>query len=131
MFHNLRKGGPGSYFKLELDNAESKLSQSGRSMEISSGGSIEVLSKTSGGELEEGNYEIAAQKRAAVRLGKITPIRCNPIVEVNPLLYADASVDFQRVYDDYGTQELVLYVNAKRKINLADLDWLLKIYATI
>lgn len=130
MFHDLRKGGVNSYFNLKLSGkAEQSMAVSGRCAEISPGGVITLLSRTDEETLEEGDLTIAAQRRAEIDLGSMTPVRCNPVVEVNPVLYESASVDYRRIYEERGEQEIKLYLRTTRKLGLSKLDWLIRIYA--
>jgi hypothetical protein len=129
MFHNLQKGGMNSYFNLELISSEVTMGTSGRCAQVGPGGTIEVTSKTDGGILEPGVLEIPAQRRAVITLGTLKPSRCNPVIEVNPRLYDIGSVDYQRVFEERGEQEIKIYLTTRKKVDLGDYDWLVRIYA--
>lgn len=125
------RGSIGSYFS-QLNIApgmEHSMEGTGRCVIIKGAPIVTILSKTDAGELEPGVTEVPAQRRAKLEIGQVSPNRCNPLLEVNPALYERADVQFQRLYEEAGLQELTIYISTKQKVDLNDLDWLVRLYA--
>lgn len=125
------RGSLGSYFsQLSVaDGVNTKVNATGRCVELSGAPIITILSKTDNGELESGITEIPAQRRARLEFGQVIGNRCNPLIEINPLLYESASVEFERVLSEAGLQNITLYLNTRTKLDLAELPYLVRVYA--
>jgi hypothetical protein len=109
------------------DEFESKTTIGGFGLEIQNYSSIEVLSGTGAGPLVD-STELPAQRLSVIRFGTISPQKYNAMMEVNPQLISQCDVQFVRLYEPRETNTLELYVRPRAKVDLAELQYLIRLY---
>lgn len=109
----------------EDERTISNISPSGFALELR-GGSIEILSGKEPGPIE--GQKIEANQKAVVKLGTVQPYRYNVLTSIHPELLKLGTLGFPSIYEPDEEVELLLHVQASKKIDLDTLPWLVRLY---
>jgi hypothetical protein len=73
---------------------------------------------------------LAANQRAVLRLGTIAPPRYQALLCANPDLAESCTLQFPTIVEPHEEQALDVYITAYKQLDLAQVDWWLRIYLT-
>ncbi len=113
------------YIKLEAaDGVTSKSTSSGMGLQVSGGKMLSATGEDAGGEVDA----IRANKRGIIHMGTISPSRYQVLVEVHPDLHMLGAVGHARIIEPGDSIPLDIYINAHRSVDVAALEWTVRLY---
>lgn len=113
------------YIRLEAaDGVTSRSTSSGMGLQVSGGKMLSATGEDAGGEVDA----IRANKRGIIHMGTISPSRYQVLVEVHPDLHMLGAVGHARIIEPGDSIPLDIYINAHRSVDVAALEWTVRLY---
>jgi hypothetical protein len=93
-------------------------------LQVSGGKMLSATGEDAGGEVDA----IRANKRGIIHMGTISPSRYQVLVEVHPDLHMLGAVGHARIIEPGDSIPLDIYINAHRSVDVAALEWTVRLY---
>jgi hypothetical protein len=73
--------------------------------------------------------QIGPNQRASIHIGRIYAPKYQAKVVLNPALFAVSTAQIAEVIEPGEGQDLVIYITAHQRVDLAELQWLVRLYS--